>query len=282
MNLTVEIIFISLLIVALFSTIFAYSREKKHRIKLDQELKIFDANRKQDFLQRAKYSELGLLAAGITHEFNNYLSIISGKTNQLQKIYRRPGAEKELARGLMLIETTSAKMGKTIKGMREIIYNDEAPIEKDILLTNLINNVLIFCGQRLKNHGIELRFINVEGVNVTGNKIELEQALLGLINNSFDAVDTLKEKWIEINAVEVEDMVDIYIRDSGHGIPVNIRSKMLEPFFSTKKGKGSGLGLPFIKGIAEKHGGSLIYVESAEHTTFLLELPRNTTERTIH
>lgn len=268
-----ENIFMALLAIAFFAMFAAFLYEKKQRIKLNAELLEIGSHREDNFLRRAKYSEIGLMTAGLTHEINNSLAIIMGSATQLQKNYRKPDAEKNLATGLNQIVVTSEKMARTVKGIRELIYQNEGS-EGDVLLTDLIDSTLTFWNQRLKNHGIDLRLNNLEGIHIRGNKVQLEQAILNLISNSFDAIDESNEKWIEIRAIEKDDSVDIYFRDSGKGIPDDIRAKMLEPYFTTKKGKGTGLGLPLVKGIAEKHGGDFVYVDKAEHTTFLLELPK--------
>ena len=74
---------------------------------------------------------------------------------------------------------------------------------------------------------------------------------------------------------EIENTVQIFITDSGSGIPEETATRIMEPFYTTKKvGKGTGLGLAMAKGILEKHNGSLTYIQDANHTTFRVELPK--------
>lgn len=223
----------------------------------------------------AKFSELGLMSAGIAHEINNPLSIIQARTSQLLRQIREPDHEGKVIEGLNLILYTSGRISRTIQGIREFIYQQDQASEDNIPLKDLLDNVLIFCGQRLKNHGVEIRFSNIDGACLKGHRVQLEQAFLNLINNSFDAIDELPDKWIEISAIEEDNTVNVFFKDSGKGIPFDVNQKMMEPFFTTKKERGTGLGLPLVKGIAEKHGGDLMYVERASNTTFLLELPKS-------
>src|SRR5690606_18507299 len=116
--------------------------------------------------------------------------------------------------------------------------------------------------------------IGLDKVTIKGHRIELEQAFLNLINNAFDAVFELDEKWIEISAMETRDKIEIYFKDSGWGIPKEIQNKITEPFFTTKKERGTGLGLPLVKGIIEKHHGTFCYIDKSQHTTFMLVLPK--------
>lgn len=247
--------------------------EKKRSRNLSRQLNELNSQSEEDVYARGKLSELGLMSAGIAHEISNPLSVILGKTEQMLKGDRIANRE-NVVNGINQIKVNAERIANVIQSMREYIYRNDDAVEDFIPLKDIVDNVLVFCGQRLKSHGIELKIVDFDKVYVSGHKGQYEQAILNLINNSFDAIDDLKEKkWIEISAVKTSDTVQIFFKDSGLGIPVEVRSKMLEPFFSTKKGKGTGLGLPLVKGIAQKHGGNLTYVD-APNTTFLLVLPQ--------
>lgn len=246
------------------------------KITHDKEVEDLIHDRNEKIIGSSKYSELGMMSAGIAHEINNPLAVIQARTTQLLRIYRNPEKQKDLANGLQQILYTSERINRTIQGVREFVHQDEKGPMIEISLKDLIDDVLAFCGQRMKNHGVNLRFYGLEDYSVIGNKIQLEQIVLNLLNNSFDAIEFLPDKWIEVSVDRKDDHVLLYFKDSGNGIPKEIATRMMEPFFSTKDiGKGTGLGLALAKGIAEKHGGSLQYVEDSSHTTFLLELPRN-------
>ena len=216
-----------------------------------------------------------MMSAGIAHEINNPLAVIQARTTQLLRMYRDPAKQNEVGEGLQQILYTSERINRTVQGIREFIRQDDKHPDQEISLKKIVDDVLAFCGQRMKNHGVNLRFYNIEQFKVIGNKVQIEQIFLNLMNNSFDAIEFLPEKWIEISAHDAGNRLQIYVKDSGTGIPVEIAKKIMEPFYSTKDaGKGTGLGLALAKGIAEKHGGSLTYVSRANHTTFLLEFPK--------
>lgn len=262
-------LFISLVVCAYF-----FRREFLLRKKAEEEVNLLRNSGSDHFIERGKFSELGLMSAGITHEISNPLTIILNRLSLIERTFRNPEKQKEVADGLQKIFLAAKRIEKTVQGVRRYIYRNDDAVEDEILLTDLLDDVLVFCGERLKNHGIEFRTQGLEAVFIRGHKGQFEQAILNLINNSFDAVDKLSEKWIEISAVVEKSVVDIYFKDSGPGIPMDIRKHMMEPFYTSHPARGSGLGLPLVRSIAERHGGSLVYVDKAPHTTFLLEIPR--------
>jgi signal transduction histidine kinase len=266
------IIYAVLFLITLSLSIGLYKKNKETE-KLKNQLKHFKGDSDEDLYSRGKFSELGLMSAGITHEISNPLSIILGRITQLQRIEIKPEKQEDIKKGLDQIKSNAERISRIIQSVREYIYRNDEESEEFISLREILNNVLVFYGQRLKNHGIELRLKNIDGVYISGHKGQFEQAILNLISNSFDAIDHLDEKWIEISVNKTIDNIQIYVKDSGHGIPAEVRSRMLDPFFTTKKSKGSGLGLSLVRGIAQKHGGDLKYIED-EHTTFMLQLPQ--------
>lgn len=278
MEITYQLILLVILLITIAVLSAALVNEKKSRKKIANQLGHLKGESEDEIFGRGKFSELGLMSAGVTHELSNPLSIIIGRVTQLQRrLDRSEVKDPDLKKGLEQIANHAERMSSIITNLRAYIYRKEDSVDDFIPVKEIVDDVLMFCGQRIKNHGIDLRLKNLESVFVTGHKGQFEQAILNLMNNSFDAVDNLDEKWIEISARQTEDSVEIVFQDSGHGIPVEVSRKMLEPFYTTKKGKGTGLGLPLVKGIAEKHGGDLKYVENSINTTFVLSLPKSTT-----
>lgn len=252
-------------------------QEKKKSKILQRQLDSLGAQTDDEIYGKGKFSELGLLSAGITHEISSPLTIILTRTTKLLRSDLSKISPEDLERGIEQIKTNSERIAKIVESVREYIYRNEENVEDFISLQEIMDNVLVFYGQRLKNHGIELRMKNTEKVFIKGEKGRYEQAFLNLMSNSFDAIDQLPEKWIEISAKQSLDNVQIFFRDSGSGIPIDVQEKMLDPFYSTKKGKGMGLGLTLVKEIAQKNGGDFQYLAD-QNTTFLLELPRATAE----
>jgi len=93
--------------------------------------------------------------------------------------------------------------------------------------------------------------------------------------NSMQAVSSLEEKWISLEAERTTDgYVKLKITDSGRGIPPEHRSKIMEPFYTTKPvGQGTGLGLSISAGIIKTHNGTLDINTQSPNTQFVITLP---------
>jgi C4-dicarboxylate-specific signal transduction histidine kinase len=253
--------------------IFSLRNNKNLTLKLRQQINDLLGQSQEDLYGKGKLSELGTLSAGITHEISSPLTVIQGRLTKLMRTDFSALKKEDLHRGLEQIFKQTERISTIIQSVRQYIYRDEKSVEDAISLKEIIDNVLVFYGQRLKVHDIELRIHDIDNIYVSGHKGQYEQAILNLISNSFDAIDNQAEKWIELSATKTDNGVQILFKDSGHGIPEEIRTKMLDPFYSTKKDKGTGLGLTLVKEIAERHGGDFKYIDSP-NTTFLLELPK--------
>ncbi len=227
-------------------------------------------------MEQSKYAELGMMVAGITHEINNPLMVIQARTTQLLRIHKDSNRLKEVSDGLEQILYTTERIGRTIQGIREFVRPEKKNELEKINLKVIMDDVYSFCGQRFTNHGINLRAYDLDRYSLVVNKIQIEQVILNLLNNSFDAIEYLPEKWIELSAKESTDSIQIMIKDSGGGIKDEVALRMMDPFYTTKPpGKGTGIGLSLSKGLVESHGGRLVYLKQEPHTTFMIELPKN-------
>jgi C4-dicarboxylate-specific signal transduction histidine kinase len=94
------------------------------------------------------------------------------------------------------------------------------------------------------------------------------------VQNAMDAIAELDEKWIKIETTIHLDQLILTVTDSGTGIAEKYKSKIMEPFFTTKEpGKGTGLGLSISKGIIANHKGVIELNSSSPNTQFVITLP---------
>ncbi len=229
-------------------------------------------------IQASKLSSLGEMAGGVAHEINNPLTIISALATRTKKNLKDSTVSIEKSEeNLDKIINTVDRIAKIIRGLRAFSRDSNGDAFSKKSVQELIDMALELCGERYKENGIQLRVEWDSKAEVECREVQIVQVLVNLLNNSLDAISSLKEKWIKISTKETDKLVFIYVSDSGKGISEEVSEKMMMPFFTTKEvGKGTGLGLSISKGIIEAHHGKFYYQQDEEgHTCFVLELKKS-------
>jgi signal transduction histidine kinase len=230
----------------------------------------------------SKMASLGEMAAGIAHEINNPLAIISGDAQQLKEIVEGDELEKtNLGELASRVDQTAHRISKIIRSLRFFARDGQEDPFEEAPVAQIVSDTMEFCRQRFSVHAIDLRLHPIsEELTIECRAVQIGQVLLNLLNNAHDAVEGLSERWIELSIADQVDWVRIAVTDSGKGIAPELHAKILEPFFTTKEvGKGTGLGLSISKGIIEAHRGKLYVDGNWPHTRFVMELPK--TQRSI-
>jgi signal transduction histidine kinase len=159
------------------------------------------------------------------------------------------------------------------------------PTKLNPLLKEFVN--LSFHGMRAGEHPIEVDIefdLDPAIAEIPIIAEDFSRVMVNLCNNAFDAMrekvktsntGTYTPK-LFIRTIEKDQIINIVVEDNGVGIPENLRKKILQPFFTTKKGtEGTGLGLYITSDIVKAHGG-LLHIQSEENkfTRFIIELNR--------
>ncbi|MGH0036335.1 MAG: PAS domain S-box protein [Myxococcota bacterium] len=224
-------------------------------------------------IQASKLATLGEMAAGIAHEINNPLAIIDGYAGLLPDLVGA-GDSARLDESVRAIADATRRATQIVYGLRKFARVSDSESTAEVPIEAAIEQALDLCGERIRKEGAELRLAaTLEGC-VSCNETELTQVLVNLLNNALHAVGTASEKWIAVEARVLGEVVEICVRDSGHGVDPEHRETIFEPFFTTKKpGQGTGLGLSISRGIVERFGGSLELDPDSQETCFRLRLP---------
>jgi C4-dicarboxylate-specific signal transduction histidine kinase len=225
----------------------------------------------------SKMASLGEMAAGIAHEINNPLAIISCHVQQLKDMVDAGDFEKEsMAELAEKVDQTALRISKLIRSLRFFARDGQDDPYEEASVHEIVSDTLEFCRQRFLSHAIDLRVQPIpETLMIECRAVQIGQVLLNLLNNAHDAVEVLPDRWIELSVEDLGNEVRISVVDSGSGIAPAIRGRILEPFFTTKDvGKGTGLGLSISKGIIESHHGRLYLDDHSPHTRFVLEIPK--------
>jgi len=223
-------------------------------------------------------ASIGQLAAGVAHEINNPLALINetaGYIKDLFVIKEQYSKDDELIENIDSILDAVERCGTITRQLLGFARKFDVRIQK-INLKDVISDVLAF---HAKEAGYRDISVNVsdppEDVEIETDRGKLQQILLNLVNNAFQAVSNGGRLDIHFSNHD-RDTVKIGITDNGCGMSTECVANIFEPFFTTKeRGKGTGLGLTITYGLVRKLQGS-IEVESRENegATFTITLPK--------
>lgn len=221
----------------------------------------------------SRLSLLGEMAAGVAHEINNPLAVITGSVFLLREAMRR-GDKADVELALSHVETAAARAGKIVHGLRRFSRRSGGDTRTPIVVAELVQDSLDLVGARVRAVGARVETSIPPDLRVTGDALELSQVLVNLVANAVDAAARTPERAVWITAERAgDDSVRIAVANSGATIGEEVRAKLFRPFFTTKKpDEGTGLGLSISRRIVEGHGGTLVHDPTQKRTTFVVTL----------
>ncbi len=239
-------------------------------------LVIFDditdrAELERRLVQADKLSSIGLLAAGVAHEVNTPLAVISTYAQMLAK---QVADDEQKSRMLEKIARQTFRASEIVNSLLNFSRTSTSELA-DVQLNRVIEETLSLLEHQLKKAMIEVKK-NLDPAlePVKGNAGKLQQVFLNLFINARDAmpsggVITVSTRRSGSGAIEVD------VEDTGSGISPEHLSRIYDPFFTTKSAKkGTGLGLSVTYGIVQEHGASIEAISRPnEGTRFHLEFP---------
>jgi len=232
----------------------------------------------QTVLQQERLRALGQMASGIAHDINNAISPVALYTESL--LERETGLS-ERGRGyLTTIARAIDDVAATVARMREFYRPRElqlalASVQANALIGQVIDLTRARWSDMPQERGsvVKLQLDLAEQLPpLLGVESEVREALINLVLNAVDAMPD--GGTLRLSTRAVEHAVELAVSDTGMGMDEDTRRRCLEPFFTTKGERGSGLGLAMVYGIAQRHGAELD-IESArgQGTTVRLTFP---------
>lgn len=255
---------------------FDITNEKQTEMLAKEQSLQLENQKLQMLIQNSKMAALNDLSAGISHEINNPLGIIIGKTEISRSLYEKETSKNpKIMVGFSKVESAAGRIHEIVKSLRAFAQGYLTAGPDQFSIEELTADISNFFSARMKAHNIEFKFSTPQ-VSAMGTKPQMIECLISLIQNSMDAIKEQPEKWIHIECVPGPDnTLEIRVTDSGQGIPLEIQDRIMNPFFTTKpQGEGKGLGLSVAKGTIESFGGTLSLNREAPHTQFVIGLKK--------
>ena len=240
----------------------------------------------EEIRQQERLAAVGQLAAGVAHDFNNFLTTLM---LYAQLGLRYPDRPVNVTRSLETILNESRKAATLVQQILD--FSRRSAIEfKTTDLRPLLENVVSVLRHTLpENINLQLEVLpTVTSFMVKIDPTRFQQVVTNLATNSRDAMSVGGDLRIALDRVVVPsalttspenvpqgNWVRLTVSDTGSGMPPQVLEHIFEPFFTTKPpGKGTGLGLPQVHGIVAQHGGHIrVDTALARGTTFSVYFP---------
>ncbi len=230
--------------------------------------------------QTERLVTIGQMAAGVAHEINNPLNAIVGMAELLYEDLTDERAKRMAEH----IRDQALRIGRITKNL--LTYSRPRPQElAQVDINEVVREVLDMKSYQLQSSNIAVSLNLSSSLHpVLGDKIQLQQVLLNLVNNAEDAMSEQGGGTLTITTEQSEDAIRVVVEDTGRGIPPEHLPHIFDPFFTTKPvGRGTGLGLAIVYGIVTGHGGK-IWAENRPEggARFVIEFPHGYIEEQSH
>jgi signal transduction histidine kinase len=237
----------------------------------------------EQVVKQERLRALGMMAGGIAHDFNNALTMMLGYGELLLPWLQEHGSPREQA---YLNHIVSAAQDAThvVSRLRDFYRpaeNNEIrnPVDLNEIAAQAVSLTAPKWRGRSLAEGVQIEVqTDLRDIPfVAANAAELREVLTNLIFNAVDAMPV--GGLVTIGTMPLHEGVALTVTDTGIGMTESERERCLEPFFTTKGERGTGLGLSVVYGIIQRHGGTIeIVSEKGVGTTFAIHLPETTAE----
>ncbi len=220
-----------------------------------------------------RYMGLGSLAAGLHHEIKNPLAALSLHVQLLEEELDSESLSDEAAEMLGVIKAEVSRVGGVLESFRDFASIGQlnlSPLDLEALIGRQVKLITPQADQQRIDIRVDLRPTLPA---VSADRVRLEQVLLNLFVNAMDAMPTGGVLSVRARTAGSNgERVQVEVMDTGAGIPENLRSRILDPYFTTKSG-GTGLGLALCEKIIRQHGGNLDFRCTDDGTVFRITMP---------
>jgi PAS domain S-box-containing protein len=263
--------------------IIAAVRDITERKRIESDLRALneDLTRQREEAERAalalaarraeKLAAIGTLAAGLAHELNNPIGIMSSRIEvMLMEADTLPESMRE---DLVVLHRQAQRVARITQGLLTFARTSTGE-RQPVDLNHVVRETLLLAESQITKQGVNVAVALAPDLPpILGDADTLQQVMLNLVTNARDAVGSGGEIRIVTAVRESDQRIELVVADTGRGIAPEDLTRIFDPFFTTKAA-GTGLGLSLTHGIVREHGGT-IDVESTpgRGTRFLLAFP---------
>jgi signal transduction histidine kinase/DNA-binding NarL/FixJ family response regulator len=229
-------------------------------------------------IQKEKLAAMGSLLAGVAHELNNPLFVVSGRSQMLEA----SAAGTMHAVAARKIRAAAERCVRIVKTFLAMARQDR-PRYRCVCIAEVVRSCIDVLDYTLQGAGVRVEIEREPQLPaVRGDVDQLHQVLMNLFVNAQQAMSDIagpRVLRVRMRRRVETGQVEIRVSDSGPGVPAEIRARIFDPYFTTKpQGVGTGVGLSVCLGIVQAHGGSLLLEDVAGGATFVVTLPEATRE----
>ena len=224
-------------------------------------------------IEAQRLGAIGLMTAGIAHEIATPITLIKKAAKRLREDSHVLENQKK---DLDSMVDLSDRMKKLVKSIKSLTFQVEDEKSEIVDLREVLQDVLQLCRSRLEKENVSLKMPEMkDSIFLECHLVDITQVFHNLIYNAVDAMKDIEKRWIEISLEDDKEHAVLAVTDAGRGIAEDIKDKIFEPRYTTKKrGEGTGLGLYMAKRLLASHGGSISLDSENEHTRFLVKVKK--------
>jgi PAS domain S-box-containing protein len=224
----------------------------------------------QALIQAEKLTTVGKIAASLAHEINNPLQAIMGNIDLASESLEK---DDRAQRNLRVARDELQRVGRIVSDLRSAGRKPAQRKKSLSPLDEIVDKVAGLVRKKCDEKGIDLNIKQADSLPlVLIDSEQIEQVLLNLVVNALEALDTGGKMIIESRRSKQPPGIELLVSNDGEPIPENVRSRIFEPFYTTKE-EGLGLGLHISREIIEAHGGMIELVVDSGMTIFRVFLP---------
>lgn len=221
----------------------------------------------------ARLASMGEMATGVAHELNQPLTAITTYARACEGYLAMPNPDfAELQEAVREIGAEGLRAGRIIERLRQLMRSDEPALFLPLDLNAVIDDMRAVLSADARVFDTRLEIVADAALpRVSGDAIQLQQVILNLVRNAFEALLGVPPGQREVRLTTSHNArgeVELGVCDNGPGFPAELAGRMFHPFVTTKK-SGTGLGLAMSRTIVHSHGGSIAAHSASPHSSIL-------------